>query len=154
MSAGDTGGRVRPATRADLDEILDLVRELAEYERLAHEVVFDAQEFGEHLFGADPVARVLLAETDDGETVGFALCFRTFSTFLGRPGIWLEDCFVRPGHRGRGHGRRLLEAVRTLTDARVEWSVLDWNEPAHGFYRALGAAPMEDWTTWRWLPGS
>lgn len=143
---------VRDAAEHDLDEICALVRELAAYERLDHEVVFDPAEVRTHLFGPDPAARVLIAESDDGRVVGFALWYRTFSTFLGRPGIWLEDLFVRPEHRGRGHGLALLHALRERTDDRVEWAVLDWNEPSIRFYEGLGAAPVEGWTRYRWLP--
>lgn len=143
---------VRPATDADLDEICALIRELAVYERLEHEVVFDREEMGRHLFGPDPAAWVLVAEREDGEVVGFALWCRTFSTFLGRPGVWVEDLFVRPEHRGQGHGLALLHALRSRTDARVEWAVLDWNESSIRFYRALGAEPVEGWTRYRWLP--
>lgn len=142
---------IRPATVDDLDEIADLIRELADYEQLAHEVTFDRDELARHLFGPDPVVSALLAEYERA-VAGFALWFPTFSTFLGRPGIWLEDLFVRPEHRGRGTGKALLEHLRTLTDGRVEWSVLDWNQPAIDFYRALGALPVGGWTTYRWLP--
>lgn len=143
---------VRDATPADLPEILAMVRELAAYEREPDAVEFDAAEFGRNIFGEDAVAHALIAETDDGAVAGFALWFRTFSTWLGRPGIWLEDLFVRPAYRRLGLGRELLEALRARTDGRVEWSVLDWNTPAHDFYRTLGAAPMDEWTTWRWPP--
>ncbi|HEY1279361.1 MAG TPA: GNAT family N-acetyltransferase [Acidimicrobiales bacterium] len=143
---------VRPATEADLDEIVALIRELAVYEQLEADVSLERDEVGQHLFGEQPAAHVLIAESDGGDVAGFALWFTTFSTFLGRPGIWLEDLFVRPAHRGRGHGLALLQRLRAMTDARVEWSVLDWNEPAIGFYRALGAKPVEGWTTYRWLP--
>ena len=142
---------VRDATPADLREICALIRELADYERLAHEVELDEDEVGRHLFGDDPAAAVLIAETDEGTVAGMALWFRTFSTFLGRPGIWLEDLFVRPEHRGGGLGLALLEALRARTDGRVEWAVLDWNEPAIAFYQALGAQPVEGWTRYRWL---
>ncbi|MBK9179353.1 MAG: GNAT family N-acetyltransferase [Acidimicrobiales bacterium] len=144
---------IRDARPDDLAEIVSLIRELAAYERLEHEVALEAGEVARHLFGPEPAARVLLATDDSrGDVVGFALWFRTFSTFLGRPGIWLEDLFVRPDHRGAGHGRALLEALRARTDGRTEWAVLDWNEPASGFYRSLGAAPVEGWTTYRWAP--
>ena len=142
---------VRPAHADDLDDIATLIRDLAVYEELEHEVVFDVGELGRHLFGAEPAARVLLAEEDDGALAGFALYFPTFSTFLGRPGIWLEDLFVRPEHRGRGHGVALLQRLRELTDGRVEWAVLDWNTPSIEFYRALGAEPVEGWTRYRWM---
>ena len=145
---------VRAAAPDDLGEICSLIRDLADYERLAHEVVLDEDEVGRHLFGDDPSASVLIAESDDGAVAGFALWFPTFSTFLGRPGIWLEDLFVRPDHRGNGHGVALLQALRARTDGRVEWAVLDWNEPSIQFYRALGAEPVEGWTRYRWLPDS
>src|SRR3954467_4749816 len=145
---------VRNATEDDFDDICALIDDLAEYEQLSDEVVFDRVAMRAHLFGADPAASVLIAETDEGEVAGFALWFRTFSTFLGQPGIWLEDLFVRPSHRGHGHGLALLQAIRGLTDARVEWAVLDWNEPSIRFYEALGAHPVNGWTRYRWLPGS
>jgi len=141
---------IREAAESDLDEIAALIRELAEYERLSHEVVFDPADLRLHLFGPSPVARVLMAETDEGEVAGFALYFPTFSTFLGKPGLWLEDLFVRPQHRKRGYGLALLQRLRELSDGRVEWAVLDWNEPSIRFYRALGAEPVEGWTRYRW----
>ena len=140
---------IRDATPADLDEILALVRELAEYEREPEAVVFDRDEFAGHLFGADAVAHALMVE-DDGAIAGMALYYRTFSTWLGRSGIWLEDRFVRPQYRRRGYGRALLDALKARTAGRVEWAVLDWNESAHTFYRSLGAVPVEGWTIWRW----
>jgi len=143
---------IRDATIADLDEICAMIRELADYERAADEVAFDRDELGDHLFGPSPAAHVLIATTPDGTVAGMALWFATFSTWVGRPGVWLEDLFVRPEHRGSGLGRALLEAVRALTDDRVEWNVLDWNEPAIGFYRSIGAQPVEGWTRYRWLP--
>ena len=142
---------VRTATPDDIDVIIELVRELAEYEQLADQVVLDREVFSRHLFGDRPAVTVLLAE-DDGEVVGYALWFPTFSTFLGRPGIWLEDVYLRPAHRGKGHGLALLQAVRDATDGRVEWSVLDWNEPSIRFYQSLGAEPNVGWTTYRWDP--
>jgi GNAT superfamily N-acetyltransferase len=141
---------IREAAESDLEEIAALIRELADYEQLTHEVVFDAADLRTHLFGPSPAARVLMAETDDGEIAGFALYFPTFSTFLGRPGVWLEDLFVRPQHRKRGYGLALLQRLRELADGRVEWAVLDWNEPSIGFYRSLGAEPVEGWTRYRW----
>jgi GNAT superfamily N-acetyltransferase len=143
---------IRDATADDLDEICAMIRELAEYERAADEAVFDRDELGRHLFGPDPAAHVLIATTDGGVVAGMALWFPTFSTWVGRPGVWLEDLFVRPEHRGTGLGRALLDAVRGLTDDRVEWNVLDWNEPAIGFYRSIGAGPVDGWTRYRWLP--
>jgi GNAT superfamily N-acetyltransferase len=143
---------LRPATPEDLHEIGALITELAEYEDLRDQVRFDLEDLSTWLFGADPVATVILAEVDGtSEVAGFALCFRTFSTFMGRPGIWLEDLFVRPQHRRRGFGRALLQHIRGLTDGRVEWSVLDWNAPAIAFYKELGARPVDGWTIYRWL---
>ena len=145
---------IRPAVASDLPEISSLIRELAEYERAPDEVTFDPADLAVHLFGAAPAASVLMAERAagaGGEIAGFALYFPTFSTWLGRPGLWLEDLFVRPQFRGEGHGRDLLQAVRERTEGRVEWSVLDWNEPAIGFYRSLGARPVDGWTRYRWL---
>lgn len=141
---------IRPATADDLPEIASLIRELAEYERLSHEVEFDEAELGRHLFGPSPAASVLMAETDEGDVAGFALYFTTFSTFLGKPGLWLEDLFVRPQYRKLGLGVALLQRLRELTDGRVEWAVLDWNEPSIAFYRGLGAEPVEGWTRYRW----
>jgi GNAT superfamily N-acetyltransferase len=144
---------IRAAGPDDLGEICALIRELAAYEHLEHEVVFDEVVVGEHLFGATPVAHVLIAETADRHVAGMALWYPTFSTFLGRPGIWLEDLFVRPEHRGEGFGVALLQELRSMTDDRVEWAVLDWNEPSIRFYDALGAGPVEGWTRYRWLLG-
>jgi GNAT superfamily N-acetyltransferase len=140
---------LRDATPADLDEIVALVRELAEYEREPGAVVLDPEVFAAHVFGPDAVARVLIAE-HDGAIAGMACYFRTFSTWLGRDGIWLEDLFVRPQYRRHGYGRALLDELQTRTTGRIECAVLDWNNPAHTFYRAIGAAPVEGWTIWRW----
>jgi len=142
---------VRPAVEADLPEIVALIHELAEYERAADEVVLDVEEVRGHLFGPDPAASVLVAEDDGGAVVGMALWYRTFSTWLGTPGIWLEDLFVRPEARGAGHGMALLSALRERTDGRLEWAVLDWNEPSIRFYESLGARPVEGWIRYRWL---
>src|SRR5262245_13954316 len=143
---------VRDATADDLPEILAMVRELAEYEREPDAVTLDPDVFAHNVFGEGAVARALIAETDAGEVAGFAVYFRTFSTWLGTSGIWLEDLFVRPAFRRFGIGRELLQELRTRTDGRVEWAVLDWNTPAHEFYASLGAAPQDEWTTWRWPP--
>jgi GNAT superfamily N-acetyltransferase len=142
---------IRDARPDDLDEIIALVRELAEYEREPEAVVVDPVEFSRHLFGENAVAHALVAEID-GVGAGFALYYRTFSTWLGRDGIWLEDLFVRPAYRRAGLGRALIDAVRARTDGRVEWAVLDWNTPAHDFYRAFGAEPLTEWTVWRSAP--
>jgi GNAT superfamily N-acetyltransferase len=146
---------IRSAVPADVPAIVALVRELAEYERLAHEVVAEESAVLEHLFGARPYAEVLMAIPDDApsELVGFALFFHNYSTFLGRPGIYLEDLYVRAGHRGSGLGRallvRLAQLARERGCGRLEWSVLDWNEPSIEFYRALGAVAMDEWTGYR-----
>lgn len=143
---------IRPATAADLPAIISLIRGLAEYERLAHIVVLDEERLRTHLFGPRPYAEVLLAEEDD-VVVGFALFLHNYSTFLARPGIYLEDLFVLPEHRGCSHGKALLAAVARLAVerdcGRLEWAVLDWNEPALRFYRSLGAVPLDDWTQYR-----
>jgi len=144
---------IRPATRSDLGVIAELIRELAEYEDLVHEIEWTTHDaLAEHLFGASPAAHVLLAETDGGEVAGMALWFTTFSTFLGRPGIWLEDLFVRPAFRGGGHGKDLLTTLLTMSPGRVEWAVLDWNQPSIEFYLSLGAEPVDGWTRYRWVP--
>ncbi len=144
---------LRAAVEADLPTIIELIRALAEYEREPDAVRLDPAELGRHLFGPRPYAEVLLAETEAGENAGFALFFHNFSTWEGKPGIHLEDLFVRPQFRGRGFGRALLSAVASLAVergcARLEWAVLDWNEPAIGFYLRLGASALDEWTTYR-----
>lgn len=144
---------LREAHPADLDTIIALIRGLAEYEREPESVRLDRAELERHLFGPRPYAEVLLAEAPGGEAAGFALFFHNFSTWTGKPGIWLEDLFVWPQYRGRGHGKALLAAVARLAVergcGRFEWSVLDWNQPSIDFYRSLGAGPMDEWTTYR-----
>jgi GNAT superfamily N-acetyltransferase len=139
---------IRPATRDDVPLLLELIGALADYERLRDEVVLDAALLERHLFGERPAAEAVLAERD-GATAGYALFFPTFSTFLGRPGIWLEDLFVLPAQRRGGVGRALLMHVAQLAVARgcgrLEWSALDWNEPALAFYRGLGARRLDEW---------
>ncbi|ANY19689.1 putative acetyltransferase [Tsuneonella dongtanensis] len=146
------GLTIRSATRADLPLIASFIRDLAEYERLAHEVRFDEGELATTLFGERPYAEVLIGEIAR-EAQGFALFFHNFSTFEGKPGIWLEDLFVRPDARGAGLGKALLAELARLAKerdcARLEWSVLDWNTPSIAFYRDLGARSMDDWTTMR-----
>ena len=143
---------IRPATSADLPLIAQLIRDLAEYEKLADDVRFDQVVLGQKLFGPRPYAEVLIGEID-GQPQAFALFFHNFSTFEGRPGIYLEDLFVRPEARGSGLGKALLAHLAALTIerdcARLEWSVLDWNAPAIGFYQKLGARLMDDWTVMR-----
>ena len=140
---------IRPAIKPDLDLIIGFIRALADYERLADEVRLDRDVLATHLFGTAPKAEVLIAERDS-VAVGFALFFHNFSTFEGRPGIYLEDLFVSPEARGSGAGKALLAALATLAVergcARLEWSVLDWNTPAIDFYRSLGAKSMDEWT--------
>jgi GNAT superfamily N-acetyltransferase len=143
---------IRTATRTDLPLIAQFIRDLAEYERLAHEVRFDEAELAERLFGKRPYAEVLIGEID-GAPQGFALFFHNFSTFEGKPGIYLEDLFVRPEARGSGLGKAFLKRLAKIgverDCARLEWWVLDWNEPAIQFYKSLGAKPMDEWTTFR-----
>ena len=144
--------RLRPAAPADVPVILQLVRALAEYERAPEAVVATEQDFLRHGFGASPRFSVLLAE-EEGEIAGFALWFFTFSTWLGKPGLYLEDLFVRPALRGRGIGKAMMiELARIAVGegcGRFEWSVLDWNQPSIDFYRSLGARLMEEWVVCR-----
>ena len=144
--------RIREAAPADVPLILDFIRRLADYEKLAHECIATEENLRVSLFGSTPAAEVLIAEIDQ-LPLGFALFFTSFSTFLAQPGIWLEDLFVLPEYRGRGAGKALLAHLATLVQerawGRLEWTVLDWNEPAIDFYRSLGAEPQEEWTTWR-----
>ena len=143
---------IRAATPADVPVIAQLIRGLAEYERLLHKFVLEEAKLREHLFGERRYAEVLLAEAD-GAVVGFALFFHNYSTFRGKPGIYLEDLFVIPEARGKGHGKALLVALAKLAVerdcCRVEWSVLNWNTPSIDFYKALGAKPMDEWTVYR-----
>lgn len=143
---------VRPATKADVAVILGFIRELADFEKLAHEVVADEKTLERYLFGPRPYAECLIAEVN-GDPAGFALFFHNFSTFLGKPGLYLEDLYIKPAFRGGGIGLQLLrELAKIALDrdcGRMEWWVLDWNEPAIEFYRKLGAEPMCDWTVQR-----
>ncbi len=143
---------IRPAEAADVPVIADLIRALARFERLEHEVVMTEELLERALFDDRPYAEVVLAE-DGGRPVGFALFFHNFSTFLGRPGIYLEDLFVVPEHRARGIGRDLLVHLARLAVergcGRLEWAVLDWNQEAIRFYERLGARPNSDWTVYR-----
>ena len=148
--------RIVSATPADALVILEMIKGLADYEKLSHVVVATEEQIRDTLFGAKPAAEVLLAESD-GEWVGFALFFPTYSTFLAQPGLYLEDLFVKPHARGKGFGTALLRELAKIAVARgygrVEWAVLDWNAPSIGFYKKLGAVPMDEWTTYR-LTGS
>ena len=147
-----TGFSISIATEADLPLVLDFIRGLAEYERLAHEVVATEEKLRATLFGPRPYAECVIARWD-GAPAGFALFFHNYSTFLAQPGIYLEDLFVKPEMRGKGIGRSLLRHLARLTQerncGRLEWSVLDWNESAIGFYKSLGAVPLDDWTIFR-----
>ena len=139
---------IRPATRADVDDLLRLIRELAIYEKLEHLAVGTPAALERHLFGEHPACEALVAESQ-GRAVGFALYFTTFSTFLCKPGIYLEDVFVEPAHRGAGIGKALLARLAALVvecgGGRFEWRVLDWNEPSIRFYESLGATIMREW---------
>ena len=143
---------IRPVTEADIPDILRFIKALADYEKLSQQVVATEELLQQHLFGPRSTAEVLIARFE-GRSVGFALFFTSFSTFLARPGIYLEDLFVESEVRGKGVGKALLQAVAKIAVkrncGRLEWAVLDWNDPAIGFYKKLGALPMDDWTTMR-----
>jgi len=143
---------IRTATPADIGTVHDFILALADYERLSHAVRTDRATLERHLFGARPHAEVLIAE-HEGEAIGFALFFHSFSTFEGRPGIFLEDLFVAPEARGLGAGKLLLARLAQLClerdCARLEWNVLDWNAPSIAFYDSLGARPVEGWIPYR-----
>ena len=143
---------IRPARVEDVPIILELIRDLATYEHAPHEVTATEDQLVDVLFGERPAAEVLLAF--EGQTpVGFAVFFHNFSTWLGCPGLYLEDLFIKPENRGKGYGRALLvelaKIARERECGRMEWAVLDWNEPAIKFYRSLGAKPMDEWTVFR-----
>jgi GNAT superfamily N-acetyltransferase len=144
--------RIRPATPDDVPLIITFIHELATYEKLAHEVVASETDMHAALFGERPLIEVVIASVDD-VPVGYALFFPSFSTFLGKPGLYLEDLYVRPAARGVGAGRRLLEHLARIVVergwGRLEWAVLDWNEPSIAFYKKMGATPMHDWTVFR-----
>jgi GNAT superfamily N-acetyltransferase len=146
---------VRDATPGDLDEIGRMIHELAAFERAAEEVAFDPGDLGRHLFGPAPTAHALIAHPagEPGTAAGMAVWFPTFSTWLGTSGVWLEDLFVRPAHRRLGLARELLAALADRSEGRIEWAVLEWNVDAIAFYDSLGAAPVDGWHRYRWLPG-
>lgn len=148
----NTSINIRPASIADCPLILQFIKGLAEYEKLLHEVVATEQSLEETLFGENPGAEVLIAEWE-GQAAGFALFFSNYSTFLGRPGIYLEDLFVYPEFRGHGLGKALLSHLAALTvkrkGGRLDWSVLDWNQPSIDFYKGIGAHPLDGWTIFR-----
>jgi len=143
---------IRTATKVDIPVILDLIRQLAEYERLAHIVVATEECLRQTLFAVNPVAEVLLADWEQ-ESAGFAVFFPTYSTFLAQPGVYLEDLYVRPHVRGRGIGSALLQRLAAIAVergcARLEWGVLDWNKSSIRFYKNLGAEPLQEWTKYR-----
>jgi GNAT superfamily N-acetyltransferase len=152
MTNGSLTVVIRPAEPRDAGMILTLIQELAEYERLADQVVATEASLHATLFGPQPAAAALIAESG-GNPVGFASYFENYSTFLGRTGVYMEDVYVRPALRGQGIGQRLLVEVAKRTVARgcqrLEWAVLNWNTPAIGFYQRLGAEPLDQWTTYR-----
>ena len=144
--------QIRPATPKDVGTIFNFIKELAAYEKLSHEVTATEELLTQNLFGAHPGAEVILA-SEAGVDIGFALFFQNFSTFLGKPGIYLEDVYVKPENRGRGCGKAMMIYIAQLAVARgcgrFEWSVLDWNKPSIEFYRSIGAQPMSHWTVQR-----
>ncbi len=144
---------IRQATPADVPTIAQLIRDLAEYEKLSDCVQLVEADLGQHLFGVRPYADCLIAEDDTGTAVGFALYFFTYSTFRCKPTLYLEDLFVKPAHRGQGFGKSLFQTLARLAEARqcarMEWSVLDWNTSAIHFYESLGAKPVAGWTVYR-----
>jgi len=144
---------IRPAVEADVPELVAMIRELADYEHLADQVVITEDDLVATLFGSDAVAHDSVVEDGNGGLAGHALWYRTFSTFLGKSGIWLEDLYVRPGHRRQGLASALLAHLREQTDGRLEWEVLEWNAPAVDLYQRLGARPMAGWTKYRWYEG-
>jgi len=143
---------IRAATEGDVPLILQFIRDLAEYERLSHKVIATEERLRASLFGSPRFAEVIIAE-ENAVPVGFALFFHNYSTFLAQPGIYLEDLFVKPEARGRGYGKALLmhlaQLARERGCGRVEWAVLNWNQPSIDFYKALGAVPMDEWTVFR-----
>jgi GNAT superfamily N-acetyltransferase len=142
---------IREAEPGDIPELLAMVRELADFEELAHLVECTEDDLARVLFGPDSFVRDTVALADDGTVAGHAMWFRTFSTFLGREGIWLEDLYIRPPYRRQGLAKSLLTDLRSRSDGRVEWEVLEWNSDAIDFYQGLGARPMAGWTRYRWL---
>lgn len=152
MSASANDVQIRPATEADAPVLFDLILELAAYEKLSDSVTGDAEVLRRSLF-EEKAAEALLLEAPDGEAIGYAIFFTTFSTFECRSGIWLEDVYVRPEHRRGGIGREVMEHLARLADqrghVRLEWVALDWNEPAVNFYQKLGARTLDEWRVFR-----
>jgi GNAT superfamily N-acetyltransferase len=141
---------IRPAVEADVPELLAMIHELAEFENLSELVVCTEDDLARSLFDAQAVVHDTVVEVENGSLAGHALWFRSFSTFLGQTGIWLEDLYVRPEHRRQGYGGALLRDLRGRTHGRVEWEVLDWNAQAVDFFQEIGARPMSGWTRYRW----
>jgi GNAT superfamily N-acetyltransferase len=144
---------IRPAVETDVPELLSMIKELADYENLADQVVITEGDLRQALFGPGAIVYDSIVEDEHGQVAGHALWFRTFSTFLGQSGIWLEDLYVRPAYRRNGYARQLLTFLREQTQGRLEWEVLEWNAPALDFYQQLGARPMSGWTRYRWYEG-
>jgi GNAT superfamily N-acetyltransferase len=144
---------IRPAVESDVPEIVSMIRELAEYEELADQVSATEDDLAHALFAPAPVVFDTVVEDGNGGLAGHALWFRTFSTFLGKTGIWLEDLYVRPAHRRKGIATELVAHLREQTEGRLEWEVLEWNLTAMDFYQQLGARPMAGWTRYRWHQG-
>jgi GNAT superfamily N-acetyltransferase len=144
---------IRPAVESDTPELMAMIGELAAFESLSDQVICSEEDLRKALFGPDPFVYDTVAVADDGSLAGHALWFRTFSTFLGQSGIWLEDIYVRPAFRRQGHAGALMADLRSRTGGRVEWDVLEWNSDAIDFYQGLGARPMAGWTKYRWTAG-
>ena len=144
---------IRPAVEADVPELLAMIRELADYENLADQVVLTADDLARALFGPGATVFDTVVDAGGGALAGHALWYRSFSTFLGKTGIWLEDIYVRPGHRRQGYATQILNRLRQETEGRLEWEVLEWNVPAMDFYQRLGARQMAGWTRYRWFEG-
>jgi GNAT superfamily N-acetyltransferase len=144
---------IRPAVEADVPELLAMIRELAEFEHLADQVRVTEDDLARTLFGPETVVHDSVIDDGDGGLAAHALWFRTFSTFLGKTGIWLEDLYVRPAHRRKGYATALVDHLRGQTEGRIEWEVLEWNQAAMDFYQQLGARPMAGWTRYRWHEG-
>jgi GNAT superfamily N-acetyltransferase len=144
---------IRPAVEADVPELVAMIRELAEFENLTDQVSITEGDLARTLFGPAAMAHDWVVEDSRGGLAGHALWYRTFSTFLGKTGIWLEDIYVRPEHRRQGYATQLLTRLRQETEGRLEWEVLEWNVPAMDFYQRLGARPMAGWTLYRWFEG-
>jgi GNAT superfamily N-acetyltransferase len=144
---------IRAANEGDVPRLVAMIHELADFENLSDQVVITEDDLVDALFGPDAVVSDTVVDLGDGTLAGHALWFRTFSTFLGKAGIWLEDLYIRPEHRGQGHATALLAHLRARTEGRLEWEVLEWNAPAVDFYERLGARPMAGWTKYRWYEG-